>query len=67
MRYMSGSWNFSAEGFPERDQVAQLLQSFLEMCPPGARITNFRVDGQFGQGFEVRVDWRVDPPQEVSA
>lgn len=66
-RYISGSWAFAADGMPDRDAVHRLLQSFLEMCPPGARITNFSINGNFGQQFDVRADWRVEPPQEVSA
>jgi hypothetical protein len=66
-RYQSGDWNFSADGFPDRESVAKLVQSFLEMCPPGAVITNISIQGVIGQHFEIRVSWRVDPPQEVNS
>jgi len=55
--YESGSWSFRAAGYPSREAVMHILDTFIKNCPEGAKIQQFSISGMFGSEFEIRASW----------
>ena len=60
--YMSGSWQFRARGWPSRDNIEKLLDHFLHVCPPGAKITQWNLNSYGAEEFMITASWACDEP-----